>query len=636
MRRVVVAWVTVLAACAGGTDTTDDTDTDPADTDRATEAFPRCAVSDPLRQPFFGDTHVHTSLSLDANLQGTRARPADAYAFAKGAPLGIQPFDAEGQPLRTLRLERPLDFVVVSDHAEYLGTVALCSDPASPAYDHSECRTFRDSPDLAFLSLNGLTSAAQGNAQWPQLCGDGGALCTEAGMDVWADVQAAAEAAYDRTDACTFTSFVGYEWSGGPSTRNLHRNVIFRNEAVPDLPVGYFDESFVDGLWDRLEDDCLGQAPCDVVTIPHNANLSTGLMFVSPDDVTLTAEEAARRQRMEPLVEVFQHKGDGECWPGSPLADELCSFEKLPNNTLAGANLDLAGDPVPADFVRDVLGFGLRYQQATGVNPYRYGIVASSDSHLGAPGAVSEAGYPGHGGAGRGNRDALPEGLPDAATFNPGGLAVLWAEENSREALFRAMRRGEAYGTSGPRIVLRFFGGWDYPAAMCDDADFAGTGYDGGVPMGGDLPASSGAAPRFALSALADAGTTAHPGLPLQRIQIVKGWLDGDAVKVRVVDVAGSADDGSTVDTATCAVDARGAGDLCGVWVDDDFDPTVPAFWYARAVEDPSCRWTTMQCAAAGITCPTDDDAWKGCCDSRVEPVIQERAWSSPIWYTPP
>ena len=614
MRRFVL----ILAAC-GGPDPVVDPEPDP----RQVEAFPRCAEHDPLRRPFFGDTHVHTALSLDANLQGTRLSPGDAYRFAQGDTLGIHPYDDQGNALRSARLDRPLDFVALSDHAEFLGAVALCQSPGSPAYDHPSCVAYRNNPDAAFLSINATTAAEPEIAAYPPLCGDDGQACLEAGFDVWAEVIDAAEVAYDRTDACTFTSFVAYEWSGGPGTRNLHRNVIFRSDAVPELPLSYFDAPEAPTLWDGLTADCLDAPPCDVLTIPHNSNLSSGLMF-EPLAGGAGADLVALRARMEPLVEVFQHKGDSECWPGSPAADELCGFEKLPYNTLAGSNLDINGDPVPLDFIRDALAEGLRVQARTGVNPYQYGFVASTDTHLGTPGLAAEADFPGHGGAGQSNRDALPTGLPDNVTFNPGGLAVLWAEENTREALFRAMLRREAYGTSGPRIVLRMFAGRGFRGDVCDQPVIAEEGYAKGVPMGGLLAAGSGP-PSILVAAQSDPGgpgVQAAPSTPLERIQVVKGWLDGDTPRFTVIDVQGGAGD-------------AGSSHRCALWTDPDFDPAVPAFWYARAIEVPTDRWHTRQCDAAGITCPSDDPDWASCCDPRVEAKVQERAWSSPVWWTP-
>jgi hypothetical protein len=336
-------------------------------------------------------------------------------------------------------------------------------------------------------------------------------------------------------------------------------------------------------------------------------------------------------------VEIFQHKGDSECWTGSPAGDELCGFEFLQFDNLANAHLDVPRDPETRDFVRDALGLGMQLQTELGVNPYKYGIIASTDTHLGTPGLVDETAFLGHGGAGQSNRDALPPGLSDLVYFNPGGLAVVWAEENSREGVFQAMLRRETYGTSGPRITLRFFGGWDYDGGMCDGGSFAADGYAGGVPMGADLPAGSGA-PTFALSALRDPGAGTEPGTQLQRVQIVKGWLEGGALAVTVFDVAGDPDNGATVDLATCEPSGTGFDELCDVWTDPAFDAGTPAFYYARVIENPTCRWDAQMCAAAAVDCDQPDtvtDGYEGCCDDRMEDVQQERAWSSPIWYVP-
>lgn len=627
MNRLILLPLVVLVTSCG-------TPAEEGGDPRQVEDFPRCANTDSLKKPLFGDLHVHTMLSLDASLQGVRVRPDDAYRFAKGEAIDAPPYDPEGKALRSIRIDRPLDFAAVTDHAEFLGTVATCNDADAPGYDHRNCVTYRDNQQLAFTSINGLTAAAQGNTRWPAVCGEDGADCRDAGLDAWGEITDAAEAHYDRTDTCGFTSLVGYEWSGGPNTLNLHRNVIFRSEAVPDWPVGYFDESFESGLWDRLTSDCLDDAPCDVLAIPHNSNISSGIMFRTPDDgiAPLTAEEAEKRVALEPLVEIFQHKGDSECWPGSPAADELCGFEKIPYNSLSGSNLDVQGTPVARDFVRDILGVGLAYSDAIGVNPYRLGIIASTDTHLGAPGLALESDYPGHGGAGQNNATELPPGLPDLVTFNPGGLAVVWAEENTREAIFRALKRRETYGTSGPRIVLRTFAGDEVPEGMCDDANFAQTGADAGVPMGGQLPAGTGA-PRFAIRALADVGSDDRALVNLDKVQVIKGSFVNGEVVTEIFDVASGAPV-DPIDTTTCAVPAGGAAELCGVWTDPSFDPNVPAFWYVRVVEVPTCRWHTLQCNAEGITCPASGD-FAACCDDRVEDTVQERAWSSPVWYEP-
>lgn len=641
----------MVAACGDdsppASDAAVDAETDAA-VDAAVDARPpfvpevigRCADFDAERQPFFGDTHIHTSLSLDASLQGTRTTPEQAYRFAMGEPLGIQPFDADGNALRTAQLHRPLDFVVLSDHAEFLGDSVVCTVEGYGGYDRPECVNYRDNPSVAFVQFNLRLAMSQPNPRRSASCGPGGADCLEAALGPWGETRDAAEFAYDRTDACSFTSFVGYEWSGSPGTRNLHRNVVFRTDRVPDLPVSYFDEALPEGLWDALEAVCIDEIDgCDVLTIPHNSNLSSGLMF-EREDQPMDAAYAARRRQFEPLIEIFQHKGDSECLPGMPSVDELCSFEKLPFNNLAGSNTGIESPPPATDFVRAALGEGLVLSTTLGENPFEYGVIASTDTHLGAPGLVTESDMPGHGGAGPAAGTTLAAGLVDYVGFNPGGLAVLWAEENSRESLWAAMRRREAYGTSGPRIVLRTFGGWNYAADLCGAPDLVSVGYADGVPMGGTLPPRPGSeAPTIVVSALRDPGTADRPGAPLAGLQIIKGWVEGGASRFEIFDVAGDAANAGAADPLTCAVDtAAGADALCAVFVDPSFDPATPAFYYARVVEVPTCRWTTLACNAAGVDCAdpgTVPEEFEGCCDARFEATIRERAWSSPIWYGP-
>jgi hypothetical protein len=600
-----------------------------------------CAHRDAERRPFFGDLHVHTGFSQDASTQGTRSTPRDAYRFARGEPLGIPPFTAAGEPLRTAQLDRPLDFAAVTDHAEQIGEVRVCRTPGLPGHDSWLCRLYRGFPRVAFFVMN--AGYASGGERFGY-CGDGDAGCLSAARTVWQETRDAAEGAYDRSPACRFTAFVAYEWTAGvDGGKNLHRNVIFANERVPELPSSVMETGVEAArLWDALERDCLAGLPgCDVLTIPHNSNLDGGLMFQSAAVVggEIGADEATRRSRFEPLVEVMQHKGDSECLLGGDTTDEACGFEKLPYDNFRGRYALLGADPPERiQYVREALKRGLALESELGANPFRYGIIASTDTHLGAAGLVSERSFPGHGGAGAASADTLPVGLPDALEFGPGGLAVLWAEENSREALFAAMKRREVYGTSGPRPVLRFFGGRSYPSDLCESSDFVATGYRDGVPMGGTLEGAPTDAPlRFAVQALADPGSASEPGLPLQRIQIVKGWLEAGATHERVIDVAGGPNDAS-VDLATC--EPRGAGPtrLCSVWTDKDFDPRQPAFYYARVLENPSCRWSQRICAAARVDCARSEtigEGLAGCCDPLHRATVQERAWSSPIWYAP-
>jgi hypothetical protein len=608
---------------------------------QAPDAREPCADHAALRRPFFGDLHVHTAFSQDASTQGTRTLPRDAYRFARGEPLGIQPFRGD-TPLRTLRLARPLDFAAVTDHAEQLGEVAICRDPSLDGYGSWVCRLYRGWPRAAFFVMNTNTSAFAHPTRFGY-CGEGGARCLQASGAVWREIQAAAEGAYDRSSACRFTSFVGYEWTGAVTSKNLHRNVIFRNAVVPELPTSYYETQTPQGLWAALRRDCNDRGTgCEALTIPHNSNLSGGLMFMPLEDdgQPLTASGAAERAYFEPLVEVMQHKGDSECLPSAGTPDELCAFEKLPYDAFSGKYLSfLADPPAPSNFVRGALLEGLAQEARVGVNPFRYGIVASTDTHLGAAGAVDERGYPGHGGAGAPAAEELPKGLPDDLEFNPGGLAVLWAEENSRESLFAAMRRREAYGTSGPRLVVRFFGGYGLDEDLCGSPDFAAAGYAGGVPMGGVLPpAPAGAAPSFAVWALRDPGTAEAPGAPLQRIQIVKGWLEGGRPRERVLDVAGNPGNGAGVDLPSCEPRGAGADQLCTVWRDAEFRPEEPAFYYARVVENPTCRWSARLCVAAGVDCADPaklPEGFEPCCREDHRWTVQERAWTSPIWNAP-
>ena len=602
-----------------------------------TETREPCASFAPHRQPFFGDTHVHTTFSQDASTQDTRVTPHDAYRFAKGEPLAIQPFDADepdGRSLRTVAIDRPLDFTVVTDHSEQLGETHICKTRGLPGHDAFICRIYRSWPRAAFYLMNARTSALD-IGRWG-FCGEDDEHCLAAARTIWGETRDAAEAAYDRSSACSFTSFVGYEWTAG-GTGHLHRNVVFRNEFVPELPVSKYETgNGAIELWRQLDATCRDGVPgCEAITIPHNSNIGNGMTFTSTVEVggPIGSDEAPIRQRYDVLAEVMQHKGDSECanYPG--VSDEACGFEKL-----AGMRSGAAGSEVldPIDYVRDALKRGIAFEAELGTNPLKYGMIASTDTHLGTPGLVKERGHPGHGGGGKHARDGIPVGFQDDLWLNPGGLAVLWAEENTRDALFAAMRRREAYGTSGTRPVVRFFGGWNYDANVCDAPDVAAEGYAGGVPMGGDLPANANesAAPRFVVSALRDPGADAAP---LERIEIIKGWVEAGERKERVVLAAGGPN-GSDVDLASCERRGAGADRLCAVWQDDDFDSAEPAFYYARVLENPSCRWSQWACVDAGVVCgdpATMKEGFEECCSGDHRKTIQERAWTSPVWYRP-
>lgn len=602
-----------------------------------TETREPCAEYTPLRRPFFGDTHVHTARSQDASTQDTRTSPAEAYRFAQGSPLGIQPFDSEGRALRTVQLARPLDFAVVTDHANQIGEVHICRTPGAAGHDSLVCRLYRNFPRVAFFLMNARYSLWQ--TRWG-FCGENNEICLAAAGIVWREHQEAAEEAYDRSARCGFTSFVGYEWTAAvEGAGHLHRNVIFRNERVPELPISVMETGpMAIHLWRRLDAECRDAIPgCEALTIPHNSNWSKGSAFTSAVELgaEITKEEAAIRARYDRLVEIMQHKGESECALVPGVTDEGCGFEKAPNphDKRFGSG---GQTPEAINFARDALERGIALAPGLGTNPLKFGLIGSTDTHLGTPGLVMERGFQGHGGAGKPGSEGLEPGFKDLTSLNPGGLAVLWAEENSRDALFEAMLRKEAYATSGTRPTLRFFGGWDYPPDACERRDRVRLGYAKGVPMGGDLPARTrqDGAPTFLVAATRDP----HPnGSDLQRIEIVKGWVEAGQRREIVLTVAGGPND-ADVDLSTC--ERRGAGktDLCTVWSDPDFDPDQRAFYYARLLENPSCRWTRWACVDAGVDCAdpaTVPAEFEACCTGELPPTIQERAWSSPIWYEP-
>ena len=633
----------------------------------STEQREPCTDYNALRQPHFGDFHVHTAWSFDASSQDTRSTPIDAYNFAKGGKMGIQPYDDENRATRHIQIDRPLDFTAVTDHSEFMGEIRMCTTSGATGYWHPVCIAHRWLPQLSFGTFAAYGIA--GKQRWG-FCGENNEDCFAAAADTWRDTQDAAEQAYDRSADCSFTSFVGYEWTSSVgSGQNLHHNVIFRNEQVPERALSWIETPSQVELWDYLDQECVAEQPgCDAVVIPHNSNLSGGLMFESARVVDanvpegpVTAEEARRRAHWNTLFEVMQHKGSSECDSRTATwaADEYCDFEKIGYDSFGGKNTGMAADgnldwltifvsdedlpvtklPEDSNFLRYGLKKGLQQQSELGVNSFKFGLISSTDTHIAAPGLTMEKNHPGHGGAGMGAGGGMPKGLPDELEYGPGGLAVLYAEENTRDALFAAMRRREAYATSGTRPILRFFGGWNYAQDLCSKNDMVAQGYSGGVPMGGDLsaPDIQATAPQFVISAQADSGTREYPGSPLQRLQLIKGWYEDGEMREQVMDVAGG-DNNASVDINSCEPSGSGHQQLCTVWSDPDFNPQAPAFYYTRVLENPSCRWSQRICADAGVRCEdpaTIPEGMANCCAPEHQKVIQERAWSSPIWYTP-
>jgi len=624
-----------------------------ADTSVPGEEREPCANKDPLRQLFFGDLHVHTQQSFDAWVYDIRSTPEEAYAFAKGETILLPPLDKDGKGTRPAQLARPLDFAAVTDHAELLAETTLCSTPGSLAYDTETCQQYRQ-PGGEGISALAIELADPNPERYPELCGNAGDECAAIASDLWSQTQQAAETWYDRSSACTFTTFVAYEYSAATNVSNLHRNVIFRNASVPPLPISYFEAPTPKDLWESLKSTCIeGDPQCDVLAIPHNSNLSNGNMFapIYPGAETIEDEvaQATLRAELEPLVEMFQHKGDMECLNGFDAVlggeDELCDFEKLFSGAFQDCKENVGAGGMAYigclsrwDFVRYALIEGIAEQNRIGINPYKMGFIGGTDTHSATPGAVDESNFMGHTGSDMDEPEEFLSGsngfFPGGARDSTGGLMAVWAEENTRDAIFDAMKRRETYATSGPRIALRFFGAWDYEPGLCGQSDWLATADAAGVPMGGDLPPApaSQKSPTFVVSAMMDGGTQQRPGVPLQRLQIIKGWADEEGQPhQQIYEVAGSPENGASVDLNTCAPTGDGHSELCAVWTDPDFDPAVRAMYYARVVENPSCRHTAWRCLEVD-----NPESYYGCTAEDLPKTIQERAWSSPIWYDGP
>ncbi|MBP7003558.1 DUF3604 domain-containing protein [Amaricoccus sp.] len=573
------------------------------------------------RQAFFGETHVHTSWSFDAYIFGNHVTgPAEAYKYARGEPIP--------HPLGyDVKITTPLDWMGVTDHSEYAGVVRLSNDPASPISKLPIAAQLKvkDAADIQRIYLWLGTSMIEMKPV-PAL------VQPEISDTVWKANNAAADAA---NEPGKFTAFCSYEWTSNPDFRNMHRNVFFKDCAkVPDRPFSSLESQAPEDLWDWM--DKQRAAGNELLAISHNANLSGGLMYPTEVDFKgrpIDQAWADSRDRNERLTEIKQIKGQSETHPLLSPNDEFANFEVL--NYLLG---DPQGQFVTlgGSYVRQALKDGVAMQEAEGFNPYRTGFVGGSDSHNTAVPYRQENFFGGHASLDGTVKERMGghnfAGL-DVRFENPAGLTGIWAEENTRASLFDAMQRKETFATSGPHIRIRIFGGWDYAPDIAANADWVQAAYAGGVPMGGDLkPRDGDKAPTFVVEAVKDP-TSGN----LDRVQIVKGWAkDGQSFE-KVYDVVWSGDRtpgpvdgkvpaiGSTVDVANATyTNDIGSVQLTGAWTDPDFDPTLDAFYYARTLEIPTPRWTTIQARELGIAPP-----------EMVAATVQERAWSSPIWYTP-
>jgi hypothetical protein len=585
---------------------------------------------------YFGDTHLHTSYSADAGMAGAIVGPEEAYRFARGEEITSN----TGLPVQ---LQRPLDFLVIADHAENLGLAPMIanSDPALLANPWGKEVHDLVKSDRAPDAFNMWIAAMQ------ELNDPFGGQSQEIAKPAWQYLTAAAE---KYNEPGLFTALIGYEWTSGPDGNNLHRNVIFRDgkdKADQIIPLSYYDTGDPEDLWawmQAYEDNTGGK----MLAIAHNGNLSNGLMF---DDVTLTTklpldrDYAERRMRWEPIYETTQPKGDGETHPLLSPNDEFANFERWDKGSF-GPELKTP-DMLPREYTRETLKRGLAYEAALGVNPFKFGLIGSTDMHTGLP-TTAENNFFGKVALleptadpirfdeviiGRVPADRKRENQHLARETSASGLAAVWARDNTREALWDAMARKEVYATTGTRLVVRVFGGFDFTAADLDASNFAELGYQGGVPMGGDLTAApEGKAPGFMIRAMRDVD-----GANLDRVQVIKGWLDAEGkTQEQVYDVAWSGDRsvgadgklppvGNTVDVAQATyTNAIGAPILSAFWQDPDFSADQSAFYYVRVIEIPTPRWTTYDAKVFGVALPTD-----------VPSSIQDRAYTSPIWYTP-
>ncbi|MGR3662979.1 MAG: DUF3604 domain-containing protein [Paracoccaceae bacterium] len=579
----------------------------------------------PLNNVYFGEQHLHTNASVDAYIQGNHKNDIEmAFRYNRGEV--VEKF-LTGEKLQR---KTPYDWTAVTDHAEYLGILTDLSETPPPVS--------LDDPIVAGISSD---DPARQDAAFSILAG----YFTRNERYLPFENKAYLRSAWQRhKDAMNkfnepgkFTTLIAFEWTSMPNNQNLHRNVFFRDDAGPDMPFTSFDSDHPEDLW--TYQDVQREAGHDNFSIPHNGNLSNSLMYApfNSEGIPIDRRYAERRARNEVATEIIQVKSMSETNPALSPNDEFANFE----NGFKGliGTLPNAIGRIDYSFVRRALADGLGHQINLGVNPFKYGIVGGADAHTGFS-VNEEFNYTGAHNIFDDTPKVRLESEPNSTgatslVLGTAGSTGVWAPENTREAIFDAIKRKEIYGTSGTLIRVRFFAGWDYPDSITDDPDFVKNAYAGGVPMGGDLephPAKDMAkAPKFAVWALKDPVSG-----NLDRIQIVKGWREIGHSYETIYDVVWSDDRspgsdgklppvGNTVDIkAATYTNTIGDTQLSTVWTDPDFDPTQHAVYYARVLEIPTPRWSTYDANALGIEPP-----------SGVPATIQERAWSSPIWYTP-
>jgi hypothetical protein len=587
-------------------------------------------------RPLFGDTHLHTSFSMDAGAFGARLTPRDAYRFARGEQVTA----SSGQPAK---LARPLDFLVVADHSDNMGFFPDLFSGKPEVLANPTGRKWYDmiqSGKGADAAIDIVVAFSQGTFPKDLMYFPG----TRAYRSAWQETIAAAE---QFNEAGRFTAFIGYEWTSNTGGNNLHRNVIFRDngdkasQVEPFTVYPPFGSDNPVELW-KWMDAYEKKTGGSVLAIAHNGNLSNGRMFPIVEEFgkRIDREYVEQRAKWERLYEATQTKGDGEAHPFLSPNDEFANFERWDFGNLDGSAAKTR-DMLEFEYARSALKNGLKLEQTFGTNPYKFGVIGSSDAHTGLA-AMEEDNFFGK----TTPQEPSPHRMTATFMSNPrtgvkimdwqvssSGYAAVWANENTRASIWDAMQRRETYGTTGPRMVVRFFGGWDFETQDAHNRLPAQIGYTKGVPMGGDLNAApAGKAPTFLVAALRD-----PIGANLDRYQIIKGWLDKDGnVHEKIYDVAWSGDRrpggdgklpsvGSTVDVANATwTNTIGAPELITVWKDPEFDPSQPAFYYGRVIEIPTPRWTAYDAKRYGVQ-PLPGTAM----------TVTERAYTSPIWYTP-